>query len=134
MEENTVGLTQKEIENNQEKKEQKERGARIKRIREKELELNKLQLAKEIGITAQFLGQIEEGRGNLVYKSLKRLKRISGHSTDYILYGIDDEVIASTRKLLEHYDEKEIREALEALNNIAMFIKDKNHRLNNVNE
>ena len=45
---------------NLEKKEQQIRGKRIKEIREKELRLNKTDLAKQIGISSQFLGLVEE--------------------------------------------------------------------------
>ena len=92
----------------QEKIEQIERGKRIKYIRENELKMPKTKLAKEIGISGQFLGLVEEGKGNLVYRSVKKLRDISGHSADYILYGLDDTVIAKTKSLLEQYDEEKI--------------------------
>lgn len=62
---------------NIEKIEQKERGLRIKRIREQELKMKKTELGKEIGVSGQFLGLVEEGKGNLVYKSIKKLKYLS---------------------------------------------------------
>ena len=37
-----------------------------------ELHLNKTQLANKIGISSQFLGLVEDGKGNLVYKSIKK--------------------------------------------------------------
>ena len=43
-----------------EKQEQIARGKRIKDIRENELKLSKTDLAKEIGISGQFLGLVEE--------------------------------------------------------------------------
>lgn len=43
-----------------EKQEQIARGKRIRDIRENELKLNKTDLAKEIGISSQFLGLVEE--------------------------------------------------------------------------
>ena len=91
-----------------EKLEQIERGKRIKHIRENELHMNKTQLAREIGISGQFLGLVEEGKGNLVYKSIKKLRDLSGHSADYILYGLDDSVIQETKKCLEKYSEAQI--------------------------
>ena len=91
-----------------EKNEQILRGKRIKYIRENELHMNKTQLAKEIGISSQFLGLVEEGRGNLVYRSIKKLRDISGYSADYILFGIDDHVINKTQRLLESYTNEEI--------------------------
>lgn len=112
-----------ESEKNLEKIEQIERGKRIKNIRENELHMNKTQLAKEIGVSSQFLGLVENGKGNLVYKSIKKLRNLSGHSSDYILFGIDDSSIFETKKILEQYSEMEISEAMKFLNNIAIFIK-----------
>lgn len=108
------------------KKEQLERGQRIKDIRENELHLNKSQLAKLLGVSSQFLGLVEEGKGNLVYRSIKKLKDISGHSSDYILYGLDDSMIRETNEILEKYDENQIKAALKMLKNIGIFIKNKN--------
>ena len=111
------------VEKNLQKLEQIERGKRIKNIRENELHMNKTQLVKEIGVSSQFLGLVENGKGNLVYKSLKRLRNLSGHSSDYILFGIDDNSISKTKELLEQYSEMEISEAIKLLNDIAIFIK-----------
>lgn len=113
----------KDVEKNLEKFEQIERGKRIKNIRENELHMNKTQLAREIGVSSQFLGLVENGKGNLVYTSLKKLRNLSGHSSDYILFGIDDSSISKTKKILEQYSEMEINEAMKLLNNIAVFIK-----------
>lgn len=106
-----------------EKLEQIERGKRIKAIRENELHMNKTQLAREIGISGQFLGLVEDGKGNLVYKSIKKLRDLSGHSADYILYGLDDSVIQETKKCLEKYSETQIMNTVEILKEIALFIK-----------
>ncbi len=110
---------------NSDKQEQIERGKRIKNIRENELHLNKAQLARQLGVSGQFLGLVEEGKGNLVYRSIKNLKDISGHSSDYILYGLDDSMIKETNEILEKYDEKQIKAALRMLKNIGLFIKNK---------
>ena len=106
-----------------EKQEQILRGQRIKYIRENELNMNKTQLAKEIGISSQFLGLVEEGRGNLMYKSIRKLRDLSGHSADYILYGLDDTIINKTKNLLSSYDDKEIETAINIIKDIAIFIK-----------
>lgn len=106
-----------------EKLEQIERGRRIKKIRENELHMNKTQLAKQIGVSGQFLGLVEEGKGNLVYKSIKKLRSLSGHSSDYILYGLDDNIIKETKKCLENYSESEIINAIRILKDITFFIK-----------
>ncbi|MCI8654464.1 MAG: helix-turn-helix transcriptional regulator [Clostridia bacterium] len=106
-----------------EKTEQKERGKRIKDIREKELKMKKTQLGRELGVSGQFIGLVEEGRGNLAYRSIKRLKELSGHSADYILYGIDDKTINDTKIYLSKYSEREIIQAINIIKEIAIFIK-----------
>ena len=100
-----------------------ERGKRIKDIRENELHMTKIQLGKEIGISGQFLGLIENGRGNLVYPSLKKLMNISGHSADYILFGLDDSIISNTQKILDKYQDKQIIESIKLIENISIFMK-----------
>lgn len=113
---NSKGMTLEKIE-------QKKRGERIKEIREKELNMKKTQLGKAIGISGQFLGLVESGKGNLTYKSIKKLKNLSGHSADYILYGLDDSIIKETRQCLEKYSEEEVIQAINVIKNIALFIK-----------
>lgn len=108
---------------NQEKQEQLIREKRIKAIRENELRLNKTDLAKQIGISSQFLGLVEEGKGNLVYRSIKLLRDVSGHSADYILYGLDDNVLDKTKTYLEEYSEEEIIEALNTLKSLSNLLK-----------
>lgn len=99
------------------------RGQRIREIREVELKLNKSQMAIELGISPQFLGLVEDGRANLVYRSLKKLRDVSGHSTDYILYGLDDESIQETRECLKEFTDEEVIHAIEILKNIGLYIK-----------
>ena len=106
-----------------EKQEQILRGKRIKYIRENELHMNKTQLAKEIGISSQFLGLVEEGRWNLVYISILKIRDLSGNSADYILYGLDDKIINKTKELLSTYSDKEIETAMNIIKDIAIFIK-----------
>lgn len=106
-----------------EKIQQKKRGDRIKEIREKELKMKKTQLGKEIGISGQFLGLVEAGKGNLTYKSVKKLRDLSGHSSDYILFGFDDSMLTETKKCLEKYSEEEIIHAINIIKDISLFIK-----------
>lgn len=100
-----------------------ERGKRIKNIRENELHMNKTQLGKLIGVSGQFLGLVEDGRGNLVYPNLKKLVKISGHSADYILFGLDDTLIENTKKLLDNYTDEQIIESIELIKKISIFMK-----------
>lgn len=112
-------------EKNLEKLEQQERGLRIKRIREKELKMKKSELGKHIGVSGQFLGLVEEGKGNLMYKSLKKLKDLSGHSSDYILYGLDDDSIKEAKECLRKYSGEQIILALDTIKEIALFLKER---------
>lgn len=108
-----------------EKQEQIERGKRIKFIRINELNLNKTQLAEKIGVSSQFLGLVEDGKSNLVYRSIKKLRDLSGHSSDYILYGLDDTVLNETKKCLQNYSEKEIIDAINVIKDFSVFMKNK---------
>lgn len=116
-------LKTKEIDT--EKLEQIERGKRIKKIREEKLQMNKAEFGRKIGISGQFVGLVEDGKGNLTYKSLKKLMNLSGHSADYILYGLDDSIINDTKKLLKKYKEDEIIKAINILKEIALFMNEK---------
>ena len=109
----------------EERNEQYERGQRIKYIRENELHMTKTQLAREIGTSSQFLGLVEDGRGNLVYYSIKKLRNISGHSSDYILFGVDDNSINKAKLLLEKHTDKQIVDAIKIIEKLSLFIKNK---------
>ena len=109
-----------------EKLEQIKRGKRIKYIRENELNMNKTQLAKYLGVSGQFLSIVEEGKGNLVYKNIKKLKDLSGHSADYILFGLDDKVIDKTKECLKNYSDKQITTTFNIIKEITLFLKNLN--------
>ena len=113
------------MQNNIEVNEQVLRGQRIKNIRENELKLTKTDLAKRIGISSQFLSLVENGKGNLTYKSLKNLRDISSHSADYILYGLDDSVLNNTKEYLEFFSEDELKSGLDILKDLVYVLKNK---------
>ena len=119
-----MGRKRANVELEVERKEQYERGQRIKHIRENELYMSKTQLASKIGTSSQFLGLVEECKGNLVYYSIKKLRDISGHSSDYILFGVDDDSINKTKLLLEDHSDKQIVRALSIIEKLSLFIKD----------
>lgn len=106
-----------------EKFEQIERGKRISKIRKNELHLTKAQLAKAIGVSAQFLGLVEKGKANLVYSHLKKLRDLSGHSADYILFGLDDNILNKTQTFLEDFSEPQIIAAFDIIKDLSLFIK-----------
>ena len=82
-------------------------------------------MAKQIGISSQFLGLVEDGKGNLSFRSIKLLRDLSGHSADYILFGLDDNILRNTKIFLQRYDEKELMGALDMLKEIAYILRTK---------
>ena len=113
------------VEARKEKSEQIARGKRIKKIREKELKMKKSELGKMLGVSGQFIGLVEDGNGNLMYRSIKKLRELSGHSADYILFGLDDSHMKETNKLLQKYNDKDIIQTIDTLKEIAILIKNK---------
>lgn len=70
-------------------------GSRI-RARRDLLGISREQLAKEIGITSKFLGDIECGDKGISMKTLYKLMQYLGVSADYIMVG--DETNLSTQE------------------------------------
>ncbi len=100
----------------------KKMGERIRGIRN-EMNMTKGGLAKQIGVTGQFLGVVESGKSDISYDKLKKLCDISGYSSDYILFGRDTNLIAKTQQQLRAYNEEQIKTACNVINNIAILIK-----------
>lgn len=124
MKENVLNIKEeKQRDLERESKEKVKRGERIRNIRIRELGLTKTELGRKIGVSSQFLGLVEKGEGNLMYKNIRKLKEVSGHSSDYILYGIDDNTIRETKRYLEEFTEDELINAIDVIKNIALFIK-----------
>ena len=68
---------------------------------------------------------VEDGKGNLSFRSIKLLRDLSGHSADYILFGLDDNILRNTKIFLQRYDEKELMGALDMLKEIAYILRTK---------
>lgn len=64
-------------------------GERIRRIRE-ELKMTRETFSEMIDISDVFLGQIERGERSLSLKTLCKIVSFTGVSTDFILFGKDD--------------------------------------------
>ena len=97
-------------------------GERIRSIRQN-FNMSRDKFSEMIDVSEVFLGQVERGERALSLKTLKRIVAYTGYSSDYILFGIDDNAISRTKKILAQYSETEIIEAMKLLNNIAIFIK-----------
>ena len=61
-------------------------GERLRGIRE-EMHMTREEFSEKIDITDSFLGQIERGERALSVKTLKKVVRYTGSSTDYLLFG-----------------------------------------------
>ena len=99
------------------------RGNRIKEIRVNELHYTKTKLANYLGVSSQFLGLVENGKANLMYHSIRKLRTISGHSADYILYGLDDTIIEKAKECLNSFNEYDFINAINTIKSVAFFIK-----------
>ena len=65
-------------------------GERIRNLRE-DLKMNRETFSEIINISEVFLGQIERGELSLSIKTLCRIVSFTGSSTDYILFGKNEE-------------------------------------------
>ncbi len=97
-------------------------GLRIKNIRES-MGLSKEKLAKQLGVSGQYLGMVEHGKGCLSIEKIEKLCEITNLSADYILFGKDYSIPASAQKALNEYSEEQIKSGCELLEKFAMFMK-----------
>lgn len=97
-------------------------GARIKRIRE-DMNMSKEKLARELGISGQYLGAVERGKSLLSVEKLKKLCDLTHLSADFILFGKDYRIPESTRKLLSKYTDDQIKSGCSAVRQFALFVK-----------
>ncbi len=100
----------------------KEIGARIKIIR-LSMDLTQEELASRIGITSQYLGQIEKGKNYLSIEKLKILCDITNLSADYILFGKPDNTNLNSRRYLKNLSSEQIEIGCDMLRNLAFFVK-----------
>ena len=76
-------------------------GERIRQIREG-LNMNREKFSEMIDISSVFLGQIERGERSLSIKTLSKIVKFTGASTDYILFGniTNNDNIAKINRIL----------------------------------
>ncbi|MFR0823599.1 MAG: helix-turn-helix domain-containing protein [Clostridia bacterium] len=84
-------------------------GTRIRSIREN-LNLNRDKFSEMIDISEAFLGQIERGERSLSLRTLMSISETTGYSTDFILFGNNDENAMNQKinKLLNKSSEKDL--------------------------
>ena len=102
----------------------KEIGKRIQKLRE-DMNITKEAFAKEIGISGQYLGLVEHGKNYLSIEKLKLLCDFTNTSSDYILFGKDQNILNDTQNILSEFSNEELTAACESLKNLAKFIKSK---------
>ncbi len=98
-------------------------GKRIQEIREN-MNMTKESLAKQLGISGQYLGMVEHGKCYLSIEKLKILCDLTNLSADYILFGKKTKIVNSTNKLLCNYTDEQLQSGCEALLSLASFIKE----------
>ena len=99
----------------------KEIGNRIRDIREK-MNMTKEAFANKIGLTGQYLGQVEQGKYSLSYEKLKLLCEYTNTSADYILFGKDQNLISDTKSCLNKFTDKQIKHGCNMLKELALFL------------
>lgn len=97
-------------------------GKRIKTIREN-MNMTKESLAKELGISGQYLGLVEHGKNYLSIEKLKILCDLTNLSADYILFGRDTNTVNNTKNILSDLTEEQIEVGCDMLKKLALFIK-----------
>lgn len=100
-------------------------GKRILEIR-KNLNMNKEQFAKLIGISGQYLGTVEAGVNGLSLTSVIKLCIATNTSADYLLFGKKHITDENLKHVFDGINENQIIPAFETLKNIALFIKSNN--------
>lgn len=99
-----------------------EMGKRITKIRE-DLKMTKVEFAKLLQITDQYLGLIEKGVYCLSVEKIKLLTEKTGISADYIISGTTTSYRDKIINLLSKYNDDEIVSIFDTLQNIEVIIK-----------
>ena len=97
-------------------------GLRIKRVRIN-MGLTKEKFANILGLSGQYLGMVERGRGSLTYDKLEKLCKLSGLSADYILFGIDSSLTSDIKDELSQYTDEQITAGCDCLKDLAILLK-----------
>ena len=98
-------------------------GLRIRKIRLR-LGLSKIDLAQKLGISGQYLGMIENGKGSLSVDKLKILCDTAHVTADYVLFGRDFLLPSEAQKALSKYSSEQIIAAFEIAQELITFMRD----------
>ena len=85
----------------------------------------------EIDISSVFLGQIERGERSLSIKTLSKIVKFTGASTDYILFGNNNTntIIDKINRILNQCSEEGLNLIYEFTCSINTFLKTNNRNL-----
>lgn len=99
-------------------------GERIRGIREG-LKMNRERFSEMIDVSDVFLGQIERGERSLSLKTLYRIVSFTGCSTDYILFGNENNnsIIDKINRILANSSDANIEYFYELINCSHVFFK-----------
>ena len=105
-------------------------GERIREIREG-LNMNREKFSEMIDISSVFLGQIERGERSLSIKTLSKIVKFTGASTDYILFGNHNTntTIDKINRILNDRSKEGLNFIYEFTCSINTFLKTENRKL-----
>ena len=105
-------------------------GERIREIREG-MDLTQNKFSEMIDISSVFLGQIERGERSLSIKTLSKIVKFTGASTDYILFGNDNAntTIDKINRILNDCSKEGLNFIYEFTCSINTFLKNENKKL-----
>ena len=97
-------------------------GKRVTKIRGG-MKMTKEEFAKMLEMSGQHLGAIEKGKNALTCDKLKMLCEKTGVTSDYVLFGKEENIVENTRNTLKNFSDEKIQSACKAIEKIAMFIR-----------
>lgn len=99
-------------------------GERIRELRNS-FNMSREKFSEMIDISDVFLGQIERGERSLSIKTLKKIVKFTGCSTDYILFGNDKNNSTTTKikKILNNCSDETLEYIYEMIYHSYSFLK-----------
>lgn len=102
-------------------------GERIRGIREN-LNMSREKFSEMIDVSEVFLGQVERGERSLSLKTLKKIVSYTGSSSDYILFGNQENnsTVSKINNILKNSSDNTIDYMYELIHSSFTFLKKKN--------
>lgn len=105
-------------------------GERIRKIRNS-FDMSREKFSEMIDISDVFLGQIERGERSLSLKTLTKIVKYTGCSSDYILFGNADNnsKISKINRFLSNCSDETLEYIYDILHNSYRFFKNHNKKM-----